>query len=161
MNKKTDLRQILSVILCIVLIAAIALFTTGCQDTHKPDTETSTADSAVTDENINEEATDENITVLGEGKTSFSFTVTGIDGAENMFIINTDETTVGQALLKLGLIEGDEGAYGLYVKTVNGITVDYDTDGKYWAFYINGEYAPSGVDTTEITLGATYSFKVE
>jgi len=59
------------------------------------------------------------------------------------------------------LIAGDTAEYGLYVKTVDGITVDYDTNGKYWAFYINGEYAMTGVDTTPITEGEEYSFKVE
>ena len=66
-----------------------------------------------------------------------------------------------EALLAEGLIEGENGAYGLYVKKVNGIVADYDIDKTYWAFYINGEYAMSGVDTTEIVEGATYSFKVE
>ncbi len=51
--------------------------------------------------------------------------------------------------------------FGLYVKTVNGITVDYDTDGKYWVFYENGKYAVKGVDSTEIIPNVTYSFKVE
>lgn len=161
MQKKTDLKKLLSVILCIVLIAAMALFTTGCQDIETPDTETSTADSAVADESITEDTSDEKATVLGEGKTSFTFIVTGIEGKEDVFTINTDETTVGQALIKLGLIEGEDSTYGLYVKTVNGITVDYDKDGKYWAFYVNGEYASSGVDTTTIEQGAVYSFKVE
>ena len=48
-----------------------------------------------------------------------------------------------------------------YVKTVNGITADYDADGVYWAFYVNGEYAVSGVDSTPIAEGESYSFKVE
>ncbi|MBQ8209975.1 MAG: DUF4430 domain-containing protein [Clostridia bacterium] len=155
--QKTDLRKILSSILCIVLIAAMALLTTGCQDTNiTPDAETSTNEE-VSQEPVS--ATDK--TVLGEGENSFIFTVIGYDSAESVFEIHTNETTVGQALLKLGLIEGEEGPYGLYVKTVNGITADYDTDGKYWAFYMNGEYAATGVDATEITNGATYSFKVE
>ena len=34
-------------------------------------------------------------------------------------------------------------------------------DGKYWAFYVNGEYAVSGVDTTEITEGGLYEFRAE
>ena len=68
---------------------------------------------------------------------------------------------MGDALLELGLIEGEEGAYGLYVKKVNGITADYDTDQTYWAFYINGEMAMTGVDATDVEAGATYSFKVE
>ena len=69
--------------------------------------------------------------------------------------------TVGAALLSLGLIAGEDSEYGLYVKTVNGVTVDYDTDGKYWAFYVDGEYAATGVDSTDITAGATYTFKAE
>jgi hypothetical protein len=68
---------------------------------------------------------------------------------------------VGNALLKLELIAGEEAQYGLYVKTVNGITYDYDADGKYWAFYENGVYATAGVDTTPVTAGATYEFKAE
>ena len=68
---------------------------------------------------------------------------------------------MGDALLELKLIDGEESQYGLYVKTVNGVTADFDKDKEYWAFYVNGEYAMSGVDTTEIEAGATYSFKVE
>ncbi len=74
------------------------------------------------------------------------------------FTVKTDKTTVGAALLEHGLIAGDDSEYGLYVKTVNGITADYDVDKSYWAFYINDEYAMTGVDSTEITEGATYSF---
>ena len=37
----------------------------------------------------------------------------------------------------------------------------YDADGVYWAFYVNGEYAVSGVDSTPIAEGESYSFKVE
>ena len=76
-----------------------------------------------------------------------------------IFTIKTDKDTVGAALLENGLIAGEEGAYGLYVKVVNGITADYDIDGSYWSFYINGEYAMSGVDTTTIEEGVTYKLE--
>lgn len=72
------------------------------------------------------------------------------------FTIHTDKDTVGEALLEYELIDGEDGAYGLYVKKVNGITADYDVDQSYWAFYINGEYAMTGVDMTEIVEGDTY-----
>ena len=72
------------------------------------------------------------------------------------FTIHTDKDTVGAALLEHALIAGEEGAYGLYVKVVNGITADYDVDQSYWAFYINGEYGMTGVDTTEIDESAVY-----
>ena len=75
------------------------------------------------------------------------------------FTIKTDKDTVGAALLEHGLIAGEQGAYGLYIKQVNGITADYDVDQTYWSFYINGEYAMTGVDTTEITEGATYQLE--
>ena len=75
------------------------------------------------------------------------------------FTIQTDKDTVGAALLEHGLIAGEESQYGLYVKAVNGITADYDVDQSYWAFYINGEYAMTGVDSTEITEGAKYRFE--
>lgn len=149
----TRIKKSLSLALCIVLITAIALFTSGCNDnTSQATSETATvAETAVQAES----------NVLGEGDTQFTFTVTDVDGNETEFEINTDKTTVGEVLIELGLIDGDEGEFGLYVKTVNGITVDYDTDGKYWAFYVGDEYAVSGVDSTEIVEGETYSFKVE
>lgn len=46
-------------------------------------------------------------------------------------------------------------------KTVNGMTADYGKDGVYWAFYIDGEYAMTGVDATNITDGAQYAFRME
>lgn len=91
----------------------------------------------------------------------FTFTVVDAEGKEETFQITTDKKTVGEALLEEGLIAGEEAEYGLYVKTVNGITLDYDTDGKYWAFYVDGEYGITGVDETEIVPGTTYTFKAE
>jgi len=116
-------------------------------------------DASTTDTTPHNEA--DNVTVLGEGNVSFPLTVVDGDGNTTQFEIHTDKETVGQALLALELIAGDDGEYGLYVKTVNGVTVDYDTDGKYWAFYIDDEYAMTGVDSTPITDGSSYTFKVE
>ena len=151
--KMTRSKKALSFILCIVLIAAIALFTTACNDNKTNDT-TTTEDAVSTTESPK-------ATVLGEGETKFNFTVTDLEGNETVFEINTDKKTVGDALLDLELIAGDESEYGLYVKTVNGTTLDYDKDGAYWAFYVDGEYATSGVDTTDIIAGGTYAFKAE
>ncbi len=152
--KMTKLKTTLSYFLCIVLIAAMALLTNGCGDKQTTDTGTTTILS-------NPASSESEVIQMGEGSTSFAFTVTDKEGTETAFEIHTDKTTVGEALLELGLIEGDVGDYGLYVKKVNGITADYDTDGTYWAFYVDGEYATSGVDLTNITEGASYAFKVE
>lgn len=146
------------------LIVAMALLTTGCngntgnRDGGSSSTTAGNADGTGTQTNDGGQAEPEQ---LGEGSTVFLFTVVDKEGSETPFEIHTDKETVGEALQELGLIAGDESEYGLYVKTVNGITADYDKDGTYWAFYINGDYASTGVDATAITEGDSYSFKVE
>ena len=95
-------------------------------------------------------------TELGEGNKTFTFKVDA-EGYAITFTIHTNKKTVGAALLALKLIDGDDGQYGLYVKTVNGMLADWDVDQTYWAFYENGAYA-NGVDATDVTEGYTYSF---
>lgn len=92
---------------------------------------------------------------------SFKVVVADLEGKETTFEYTSDKATVGEALIAEGLIEGHETEYGLYVDSVNGVALDWDKDGKYWAFYIDGEYAMTGVDATEIIEGATYAFKPE
>lgn len=92
-------------------------------------------------------------------KATFTFKVVHADGTEKTFEIKSDAETVGAALVAEGLISGEDGDYGLYVKVVDGETADYDVDQSYWSFYIGDEYAMTGVDKTPITDGATYWFK--
>lgn len=96
-------------------------------------------------------------TELGEGKVSFHLTVVDLDGKATVFDIHTDKSTVGEALQELELIDGSVEEYGLYVTTVNGLVADWDKDGTYWAFYIDDQYALTGVDSTEISETASYS----
>ena len=83
------------------------------------------------------------------------------EGNETAVTVSTDADTVGAALAELGIVAGEDSDFGLYVKTVNNVTADYDTDGSYWAFYIDGEYATTGVDSTEINEDAVYTLQVE
>ena len=130
--KKTVFKKILSAVLCFVLIAAMALTFASC-----------------------------GVNGGQNGEKTFTFTVVTLDGNETSEEITTDKQYVGEALIDQGIIEGENGDYGLYVKKVNGIVADYEVDGTYWAFYINGEYAMTGVDKTEIKNGETYTFKIE
>ncbi len=93
----------------------------------------------------------------------FTFEAYDLNGGVKTFDLaaKEGEENVGDVLVREGLVSGDESQYGLYVKTVNGITLDYDKDQMYWAFYINGEYAMTGVDSTPIEEGAVYAFKPE
>ena len=128
-------KRLLRSLTVFVLIAAAALSLAGCGGTEKAD--------------------------KLEKKITYTFEVTGRDGETKSFEIITDLPYVGDALEEMELIQGEDGEFGLYVKTVAGETLDYDTDGLYWAFYVNGEYGTSGVDTTEAEAGAVYAFRAE
>lgn len=145
--KTKCLKKVLSVFVCVTLIAAIALMSTGCKNNTQ---ELSSSQDALV-----------SVTEIGQGSTSFEFSVFDKEGKETKFLIKTDKTIVGDALLENKLIMGDESQYGLYVKTVNGLTLDFDKDGYYWAFYCDGKYALSSVDKTEITSYNSFAFKAE
>ena len=181
MQKKFRNTRFTSLLLCMMLTVAVALTTIGCAN-NKSDSTTTTESQSVSenagtqtaDDTVDTENTDDSAAAqvtetdaaadaesLGEGAVQFTFTVVDGDGNETSFDIHTDAETVGAALLEQNLIAGEDSEYGLYVKTVNGVTADYDTDGTYWAFYVNGEYAMTGVDSTPVENGAVYAFKVE
>ncbi len=153
--KKTNFKRKLSVILSFVLIAVIALVMAGCTGNQSSDP-TTTQGAPETTQNASP-------VVVGEGDVLIDFSVTHKDGTVKKFTVKTEKetATVGEALQKAKLIEGDPGDYGLYVKTVDGETLDYNTVGMYWAFYENGNYAATGVDQTKIVAGTQYEFKAE
>ena len=189
--KKNVLKKLWSVVLATMLVAAMSVCAVGCGNTEAPaadseseteaetvefgseddaeeaaDTADAEEESGVSADQIGAEVsyTTEAITdgaEFGEGDKSFTLEVTGEDANVISCVVYTNASTVGEALTALNLIDGDDSEYGLYVKSVNNMTYNYETDGKYWAFYVDGEYAVNGVDDTEITDGSTYAFKVE
>ena len=157
MKNKSFLR-FLSVVVCIVLIAAMGLVLTSCGD----DTATASSSNLSSVEEKPIEATDgygPAAEDLGNGKVPFIFRVTDKDGYDHLYRIHTDKKTVGEALMEHALLEGEDSEYGLYVKKVNGQEADYSKDQSYWAFYINNEYAMTGVDKTDVTANMEYWFK--
>ena len=88
---------------------------------------------------------------------SFKVIVTDLEGNESTYEYTSNAPSVGEALVAEGLIEAHEASFGLFIDAVNGIAADWDKDQTYWAFYINGEYAVTGIGETEITAGATYN----
>lgn len=144
MKNRNLLFRIFLVVVSFVLIAAMALCMTSCGKQETTDT-TSVAEPAYN-------------TILGDGSTSFKLVITDADGKTSTYTVNTDKKTVGDALLAVEMISGTESEYGLMVDTVDGIKADYNKDGAYWAFYIDGEYAQTGVSETDVVAGSEYSF---
>ena len=140
-------KSIMGKILAVLIAAMLVLAACGPAQTSSAQSAASAAQSGTVIEK-------------GDGKTEFALQVVDADGKETNFTIHTDEKTIGAALLKLELIAGEDSQYGLYVKTVNGVTAD-DKAKQYWAFYVDGKYAEKGVDSTEAAAGVTYALKLE
>ena len=157
------IRIILSLCLVMtVLLAAAAL--SGCDKQEKTQQTDAAVQTTVSAVQTTAEAAPETTTAapdgrieLGEGAHTFYLDVTKSDGTTSSYVVHSDDQYVGEPLTELGLIAGEESQYGLYVTTVDGEPLDYHTDGMYWAFYVDGDYASTGVDTTPITEGATYA----
>ena len=91
-------------------------------------------------------------TSFGDGAKTLDITVEAEDKSV-VFTIKSDKTTVGEALMEHELVDGEQGPYGLYIKSVNGIVADYNIDKSYWSFNKQGEYMTTGVDATEFVDG--------
>ena len=149
------MKKLLSLILALML-STLCLF--ACSDTD--DTTGTTSSQEAPKASPWDSATHKANATVGQGEKTFTLEIAAY-GKSITLTVNTNENVLGDALSALNLIEGEEGAYGLYVKKVNGILADYDVDGTYWALYINGEYAMSGVDTTDVIAGAQYKLSRE
>ncbi len=145
--KQNSRKSLLSFFLCVVLIAALALSMTGCKESEAPKT--------------TEPVTFRDGETVGEGAKEFSLIVVSKEGLETGCTVRTDKETVGDALLDLGIVSGEDSQYGLMILTVNGEYHRYEEDKYYWAFYIGEEYAMTGVSSTNIEAGVTYRLVAE
>ena len=94
-------------------------------------------------------------TTLGEGAKTVTVELK-VEDHLITFTVLTDETVLGDALVSIGLISGEEGPYGLYVKVVNGMTVKYEDGGYWWGITKNGVTTDTGVDGITIADGEQY-----
>lgn len=90
---------------------------------------------------------------------SFRVEIVHGDGSSKVINCNADDEYLGEALQFLGLIEGENNQFGLYITAVDGEKAVYEENGAYWALYVDGEYAQQGIDLTPITDGGNYSLK--
>ena len=134
--KKQILGRVLLLLLAVLMLCAL----TACADVDKTgDWETATY---VRD------------TELGKGAKTVTVKVVA-DGQELTFTLHTDKENLEDALVEHNLIDGDVDVYGMYIKKVNGIVADYDTDKTYWAITKSGEDT-LGAKSTIIADGDCY-----
>lgn len=99
-----------------------------------------------------------NIPETNAGTKQYALTVVDDRGTATTYTAISDADYVGQALSELAqtqdfTIEGTQSKYGLFIERVNGLTADYLTDDAYWSFYLNGDYATTGIDRQPLTDG--------
>ena len=134
------MKKILSITL-VVLMLSLMVFTVSCVDKNGG----GSGEMIYTED-----------TTLGTGSTTFTLVVEHINDKKVTFTINTNKTILSDALVEVGILEGHNSTYGLYIDAVNGVTHDYDTDQTYWAIYEGDNYASTGIDGITIVNGTTY-----
>lgn len=73
-------------------------------------------------------------------------------GNSREFSYQTNEEYLGALLLEEKLAEGEQGAYGLFITTVDGETAQ-DSLRQWWCITKGGERVDTGADTTPIANG--------
>lgn len=156
--RKTDFSKIARLSVIFVLIAAMALCVLSC--TGKTDDQTETPATSATETveaTADVTASEAAATTAPDSETvTITVTITYDKGESRDFEIKTDADNLGDALVANGLVEGETGDYGLYIKVVDGLRADYDLDGAYWAISKDGEYLMTGADSTPIADGEHY-----
>ena len=87
---------------------------------------------------------------------NITVTVVYQDGSSKDFTYQTDAEYLGTVLTESGLVEGEQGAYGLYIKVVDGQRAVYELDQAYWQVFVGEEAAMTGADQIVIQDGASY-----
>lgn len=89
------------------------------------------------------------------GGKNITVVVTHKDSSTKKIPLSTDEEFLGRALVEGGVVEDNQGAYGLYILTVDGETAD-ENNQEWWQITRSGEYLMTGADETPIADGEQY-----
>ncbi len=77
------------------------------------------------------------------------------DGSSRDFSLDTQEEYLGPVLVAGGVVEDNQGPYGLYILTVDGETAREENQ-EWWQITRNGEKLTTGADSTPIADGEQY-----
>lgn len=93
-----------------------------------------------------------------KGEKDVTIEVVNSSAQSVVYDVSTDAEFLRYAMDEADGLEysGEEGDYGLMVTTVNGEVADYDTNGAYWSFYVNGEYCNYGIESQPVNDGDAF-----
>lgn len=94
-------------------------------------------------------------TEIGVGANTIKLEVK-IGGKSVTLTVKSDKDNLADILTDNKIVEGDNSEYGLYIKKVNGVLADYDTDKAFWGLYKDGEMTATGASSITIKDGEHY-----
>lgn len=89
------------------------------------------------------------------GRKTVTVQVFHSDGASRDFTLETEEACLGPALIAGGVVEDNQGPYGLYILTADGETAEESAQ-EWWKLTKGGEMVNTGVDATPIADGDAF-----
>lgn len=91
-----------------------------------------------------------------EGAKAITVHIVHGDRTEKKLEFTTDKEFLGELMVEEGLAQGVDGMYTV----IDGEEAVWnDQTQAYWGFYVNGEYAMQGMDTTPIVDGDVYKLE--
>lgn len=90
-----------------------------------------------------------------QGAKTITVDVIHKDTSQKTFEYHTDREYLGEVLIDEGLVSGEEGAYGMFITTVDGETVD-NANQEWWCITKNQEMLNTSADQTPIADGEKY-----
>lgn len=98
-----------------------------------------------------------------EGNKAVTLEVLNQENKTTKYQVQTDAEFLRQAMEEAEgfTFDGEEGAYGFTLYTINGETHNWSVDGTYWAIYVNGEYGQNGIDSQPVKDGDVFRFAYE
>ena len=96
------------------------------------------------------------------GQKNVTVVIVYQDGTEKKLDYATDCEYLSELLLEKELVTGYASEeYGFTIESVDGITLDWATDGAYWALYEGEEYATTSAAGIVLTEGGVYKLVYE
>jgi hypothetical protein len=97
-----------------------------------------------------------------EGMKNVTIVIVYEDGTEKKLDYTTDCEYLSELLLERELVTGYASQeYGFTIESVDGIMLDWATDGAYWALYEGDAYATESAAGIVLTEGGIYRLVYE
>ena len=97
-----------------------------------------------------------------EGSKQVTVQIVYQDGTEKSMEYGTELEYLSELLLEKELVTGYASEeYGFTIESVDGITLDWEKDGAYWALYEGEEYATTSAAGIVLTDGGVYKLVYE